>query len=197
MSEDTAPPGRPRGWVADEGERQEFDAKLAQLIGRRIEGARYFELRYEQTGGPMWELGSSFDSLDFGLELDLDDGSTWSCIWAPPTYDEALVVYEGVLRPTMFPDPDAPRVWQVDERWRDRGPGTIVSVETAWLRMRHLCLETVILKGSGDRAAVITLGASTDDGRFVPSATSVAVFFSLEEASEAGAVLPGDPRADS
>lgn len=191
----TAPdPDQPRGWVADRAERATMDGRFARLVGRRIEGVRYFELRYEGEPGPMWGIGSSFDSLDFGLEFDLDDGSTWSCIWERPEPD-ALIVYEGPLRPMMFAGREDPRVWDVGERWRAHGPGTIVGIETAWLGPRPLCLETVILTGQGDGVAVITLGESDRNGRFTLSATNVAVFFSVEDARAAGAVLPGDPRA--
>jgi hypothetical protein len=68
-------------WVVDEREQRRHNAELRRsLVGRRIERVRYVEIRYDEPPSPAW-TGPLFDSLDFGLELDLDDCETWSATW--------------------------------------------------------------------------------------------------------------------
>ncbi|GAB3406255.1 hypothetical protein GCM10027569_16510 [Flindersiella endophytica] len=160
-------------------------------MGRRIEGVRYVELRYEKAPGPMWPA-AGFDSLDFGLELDLDNGDLWSCTWASPGYDYGLLANrETPIASLLSPDAD-PAVWDVSERWRDLGPAEITAVTPVWTRLETLCQVTIILHSSAGRGTVLTLGAADLDGRFEPSADNVAVFFSIADAQTAGVQLPGD-----
>jgi len=53
--------------------------RVSAVVGRRIVEVRYFEIAND-SGTPRWDA-PDFHSLDFGLEWDLDDGSTWSFIW--------------------------------------------------------------------------------------------------------------------
>ena len=64
---------QPIGWVRDDSARRLRDLELqAQFIERRIMRVRYVEIQYDGPPQPMWGA-SNFDSLDYGLELDLDD----------------------------------------------------------------------------------------------------------------------------
>jgi hypothetical protein len=50
-----------------------FEARLKRLVGRSLRGVAYREIAYDNAE-PGWRAESaSFDSLDFGLELHLDD----------------------------------------------------------------------------------------------------------------------------
>jgi hypothetical protein len=57
-----------------------FETELAGLRGATLVRVRYFEIDYE-NGQPEWRWDDRFDSLDFGLELTLDDGRTFNLTW--------------------------------------------------------------------------------------------------------------------
>ena len=182
----------PKGWVSNDQQRRAREAELRELEGHSIQAARYFELDYEGISGPSWEA-QDFDALDFGLELDLDDGTTLAIIWQTASENETLLAYRGHLEPDQI-QIGAAALWDASQRWLDKGPSEIEDVNVAWLRSgADLCLQTIVLTG-GTRQAVLTLGDS-ESGGFVLSATSVAVFFSIATARGSGVVLPGDPRA--
>src|SRR5687767_10597255 len=108
----------PKAWVSDEAERAHREQALRQhLTGRSIERVRYVEIRYEAPLEPMWR-GASFDSLDYGLELDLDNATTWSIIWKQSGSNEALLVCPGPLTPSQILAGADTAVWDVTPRWR-------------------------------------------------------------------------------
>lgn len=91
--------GEVTAWVDDDTARRRRDLEMQrQLVGHRIKQVRYFELRYEGHPGPMWGA-ANFDSLDYGLELDLDNDTTCSIIWMQQSRNEGLSVSEGRLVP--------------------------------------------------------------------------------------------------
>jgi len=200
---------RVKAWARNESERIEIEARIGQLVGRSIRRVRYFEISYEGSLEPTWSA-RDFDSIDYGMELDFDDGATWSVIWKLSGINEALLFYKGSLVGTELRD-DAARSWDVTDRWATDGPSTISGFELAWMRSSmgpgrnrqgeivsgpvasDLCLQTVVLRGDAGRVAVVTLGqADYPSLKFMPAVDNVAVFFSLEKAREAGAFLPGD-----
>ncbi len=183
------------------------------FVGREVVASRYVELVYDK---PAWDCGL-FHSIDYGVELDPDDGRTTSFMWQQQGWNETLLSYEGSVRNELVPD-CAISTWDVTERWRDRMPGPILALETVWTKHvwgpsfggpkfetqmddgheSDYCLITVHLVGDADTHAVITLGGeanSPEPRTFTYLADNVAVFFSLEEARKAGALLPGDPDA--
>jgi hypothetical protein len=199
-------------WVGDEAARRRRDLELQnQLVGHRIKGVRYIELRYEGHPGPMWG-GASFDSLDYGLELDLDNGTTWSVIWMQHGPNEALLVDEGPLAPIHLRADAATAVWDVTERWDALGPGSISRITSVWTRhgfgpaydssgqqvapagKSDMCLLTLLLRGPDGRETAITLGEDIDGG-YAYTADNVSVFFSIDEARQARVLLPGDADA--
>ena len=205
-------PGEGRAWVKDEGERNRRELELQQhLVGRMIKHVRYTEARYGGWFGPMWSR-ATWDALDYGLELDLDDEKTWSVIWKQQGHNEALLVYEGQLRGSELLA-DAGVIWDVTEHWSAVGPHSISSVTSVWTRhgfgpalnstgqqvaaagQSDLCLITLILAADDGREAVITLGDIGTDGSYTYSAENVVVFFSVAEARKAEVLLPGDPEA--
>jgi hypothetical protein len=198
----------PNGWVSSDAERHRQEEELRQqLVGHRIERVRYMELRYEGHPEPMWR-GARFDSLDYGLELDLDDGTTWGLIWKQQGHNEALLVYPAPLVPTQLRAQADTAVWDVTDHWGTAGPLAISTVTPTWMRHRFgpavnqageqvasagesdLCLVTLILTSDGGREAVITLGQREADGSYGHSHENVAVFFSVDEARHAHVLLP-------
>jgi hypothetical protein len=197
-----------KAWARNESERLEIEARIGQLVGRLIRRVRYFEISYEGSPEPTW-LAGDFDSIDYGIEFDFDDGATWSVIWEQSGINEALLFYEGSLVGTELLEGGA-RSWDLTERWATDGPGTISGFELAWMRNSwgpgrnwhgeivsgpvdsDLCLQTVVLRGDAGKVAVVTLGqAEYPSLKFMPATDNVAVFFSLEKARVAGAFLPG------
>lgn len=212
----TVPGAGVKAWARNESERLEMEARIGQLVGRSIRRVRYFERSSEGSPEPTWSA-PDFDSIDYGIELDFDDGATWSVIWKQSGINEALLFYRGSLVGTELRDDAVPRVWDVTDRWATDGPSTISGFELAWMRSSmgpgrnwqgeivsgpvdsDLCLQTVVLRGDAGRVAVVTLGqADYPSLIFMPAVDNVAVFFSLEKARKAGAFLPGDeiPIAD-
>lgn len=196
---------RRAGWVKDDDERAAREEELRSVEGREIVAVRYFGLTYEGGPAPSWHA-DGFDALDHGLELDLDDERTVAAAWQVPGYNEALLVYIGRLEPDEIL-PGAATSEDVSAHWLARGPRRIGALAFAWKRwewgaalnatgevvsppgMTDLCLETVVI-ADGQREAAITLGDVDGKGGFAPSATNVAVFFSLALARAAGARLP-------
>lgn len=60
--------------------RIELEARLQRLVGRTLTGVCYFEIDYG-TPNPTWSDDWGVDSLDFGLQLILDDGSRCNLSW--------------------------------------------------------------------------------------------------------------------
>jgi hypothetical protein len=202
------------GWVASLADRQAvLDALCEALIGRVVVGARYVELAYEE---PAWDCGP-FHSIDYGVELDTDDGLTICFIWQQKGWNETLLTYTGTIRDELVPDADI-STWDVGEIWRAAMPGPVRSVETIW--MKHswgpafggpkfetrfddghesdYCLITVLLSNDAGAHVVVTLGGEAygpTPRTFNYVADNVAVFFSVAEARRAGVPLRGDPDA--
>lgn len=169
---------------------------------------RYVEIQYDGPPEPMWGA-SNFDSLDYGLELDLDDTTTHSIIWMQKGPNEAILAAEGPLVGTQLLPSSAIAVWDVTDRWDELGPRSISSVSAVWSRhvfgsalnsagqqvapggQSDLCLLTVILQALDGREAVITLGEPDPDGTYRYVADNVSVFFSIEKARKARVYLPG------
>jgi hypothetical protein len=203
-----------QGWVTSLADRQVvLDALCGALVGRVIVAARYVELAY---GEPAWDCGS-FHSIDYGVELDTDDGATTSFIWQQKGWNETLLAYTGTTRDELAPEREI-STWDVGETWRHALPGPVFNVETIWMKHRwgpsfggprfetrvddghesDYCLITVLLSNHAGDDVVVTLGGeanSPEPRTFAYLADNVAVFFSVAEARRARALLPGDPDA--
>jgi hypothetical protein len=205
--------GARTGWVARLEDCAIVDGQLrAALVGRRLAAVRYVEIDY---GEPYWDA-QRFHTIDYGVEFDLDDGATWAFTWQQRGANETLLIHRGVVRDELRPDAEV-STWDVTGLWHGHFGSRIDRIETAWTKHRwgpayggprwetqlddgsesDYCLITVILSGASEACAVVTLGGDAADGRgtFTYLADNVAVFFSLAEAHEAGARLPGDADA--
>ncbi|MFD6139440.1 hypothetical protein [Promicromonospora sp. NPDC060271] len=103
------------------------DSLRRVLTGRAITAVRYADLDYEDEL-PYWHEGGR-DVVGHGLELDLDDGSTWSVTWEQRGNDSGLGIWAGPLMPDHL---RLARIWKVTRHWRRRGPRTISRIETFW-----------------------------------------------------------------
>jgi hypothetical protein len=103
------------------------DALRQVLTGRALTAVRYADLDYENEL-PYWHEGDR-DTVGHGLELDLDDGSTWSVIWEQGGSSAGLGIWAEPLMPNHL---RLARIWNVTRHWRRRGPRTISQIETFW-----------------------------------------------------------------
>jgi hypothetical protein len=185
-------------WVRNQAERAVHERYLRRLVGRAVVRVRYVEIQYEGLTEPAW-LGGVFDSLDFGLEMDVDGGATWSVIWKQGGRNEGLLVYQGSLVGSEIMEGSSIAIWDATDRWRELGPHVIASVIPVWTRPfeeeSDLCLGALVLASEDQKKAVLTLGDRGRDLSYKPSHDNVAVFFSLDDARSAGVVFPGDHNA--
>jgi hypothetical protein len=158
-----------------------------ELIGREVVRVRYVELGVEdEPQQPGW-AADGFDALDYGVEIDLDDGTTWSVIWNPPD-PERLNTVEGPLQPGAISAGACVAIWDVTARWHDLGPRRIAAVREGYLDGER---DTFVLTDDEGRVAVITLGdAEYPSRRFTVSSDNLAVFFSLDAARAVEVSLP-------
>jgi hypothetical protein len=203
-----------KAWVRDEAERHRWDQALQKrLVSHRIERVRYVELSATADSESLSNPPTTFDSLDYGLEIYLDDGATWSIIWKQQGHNEGLLVYEGTLVPSEIAADAGTVAVDVTKRWETIGPLSISGVETVWTRHgigptinsgggqvtdvseSDICLQTLVMVAPNGREAVITLGQRRPDGGYTYVGDNLAVFFSRDEARAARVLLPGDQEA--
>ncbi|NHC12440.1 hypothetical protein [Motilibacter deserti] len=180
-----------RGWASDDARRHAHEAELARLSGREICAVRYAEPRYEGVEPEQSWSYDGYDAVTWGLELDLDDGTTWSATWQQAGLDEGLLVYAGTLAPRHVTPRDVVW-WNVTEHWRTFGLDRIEQAVAVWWRpygeQSALCVEAVVLR-AGSASAVLTLGQPDAAGSYEHIWDGVVVFASVESAVAAGALL--------
>lgn len=106
--------------------RAAFEELLSSLVGREIIEVTYFEI--QDGGAPHWNQQSpSFDSLDYGLRLALDDGSPFDFTWGTEftQYNLSLARcdwgFAGV------------RALDATERWRHLLGRPVTAATATWL----------------------------------------------------------------
>ena len=126
-----------------------------------------------------------------GIEFELWSGATWAVAGRRNDANGRLVVYAGTVGDELRLGAEA-RTWNASAVWRASFGDTVRSVEAAWSEGSGAprCLRTLLLRGAEERCAVIASVGEQPD-----VSGSVAVFFSLAEAREAGVLLPGGPGA--
>ncbi|WP_134739275.1 hypothetical protein [Nocardioides sp. 503] len=187
-------------WVKGDTQKGAVQTTLNRFIGRAITGCRYVEIDYE--GGKEGWRGPSRDELDYGLELDLDNGETWSIVWEQFNLNEGLNVRPGSLVPESV-RAEGSAIRDVSSRWLELGPGVLAEVRLGWAVIhagpgydRHgnkvteaeesqLSLTAIQLIGNDTRTTVVTLYGADE----------IRVYFSLAAAREDGVVLA--PAADA
>jgi hypothetical protein len=98
-------------------ERQERVRHARMLVGLRLAAVRYFDIDYfrhevvanhagpreitnpAEWRDPIWSC-SGFDSVDFGIELEMLGGRVFSVTWDPPGMREGIGMREVPLRGT-------------------------------------------------------------------------------------------------
>jgi hypothetical protein len=177
-------------WVHSTAEQSEEERRVSALVGERIVGGRYFDIGY--PGRPPAYEGS-FHVLDFGLELDLANDSTWSFVWQQAGNNEALLAYQGTLVGDQLIPEGEFAIWSIEEipEWQPILGEPIEHVGSVWGRWGDdLCPVTWTIETGAGAFLCFTLGTRERDGSFRPSHDDVAVFFSHEEALRQAVPLP-------
>ena len=105
-------------WATTPEEQRELERGAAELVGTSIVAVRYFAIDYHRLGNaregefladdrmvtaedewsaPHWRY-TGFDALDFGVELDVSDGTTFSSIWEQAGPNEGITLRRETLR---------------------------------------------------------------------------------------------------
>lgn len=179
-------------WVATAEARGGEERRVAAICDQPLVGVRYFEIVYGDRQ-PYWD-GSDFHALDFGVELDLGTGHTWSFIWKQAGRNEGLLAFDGRLIGDQLISDGSFEIWDVAGHplWQPLLGDSFTAVAAAWTQNpgADICPVTWVLTTAAGRAVVLTLGSRDTQGSFEGSADDVAVFFSLATAAEHGVLLP-------
>lgn len=175
--------------------RREVDRVVASLVGRTLLAVRYFELDAYATGRPAWDRDPSYDSVDFGVELEVSVEDHYWVHWSSEFYTYALAVDQNAAD-----DRSDMRVWDVSHvsRWRDCLGVLITAAELTWdwqslgagprvWGPQHLMLRF-------EDQSTVYLSALTLEPGHAPfgHANNVTVFFSVDAARAAGAFGSSD-----
>ncbi|MFY9621901.1 MAG: hypothetical protein WAM70_14190 [Pyrinomonadaceae bacterium] len=119
--------------------KEEYESQVLLLIGRRIADVRYHEIEYTDKSGaplaePAWNKNPAFDSLDYGLDLDFDDGSMCHVTWGAEFEHYGLSMQRT---PPRYVKPI--RVWPVtnESRWQPFIGQPIAAVDVYWGWVRY------------------------------------------------------------
>ena len=110
--------------------REEFESKCAALIGERVVHVFYYELEYEGFE-QLWSEHQDFDSLDHGLDLVMESGSSFGITWGDEFYQYGISLHPEPLNGNVV---NGARVQNVSasSRWTDYIGKPIVAVELEW-----------------------------------------------------------------
>ena len=185
----------PRAWIADWRERPGEDSRLTALLLGRVERVRYVEIAYDE--GPMYG-GGGFDSVDFGIEIDLAGDRHVAMAWVQSGDGEGILVHPERLQPDQI-DPEADvATWDVTDRWHERAGRRIDHVSSLWSRWRYqpgdrltdYMLEGVRLRwDSGHETIVVRGERHFETGAFRWTDANLAVFFGEASAKAHGVAL--------
>ncbi len=199
-----------RGWIEDWSARSARDEALRRLLIGDVASVRYVEIDYAagadngSMSTPAW-LGGAFDSIDYGVEVDYEDGRQVVVTWETPSWDEGMVLTEGTLQPDHVGLQADVCAWDVGERWQRRGGRRVVDVRSFWsrasygpgvngagevvsaARVSHYQLDGISIRWETGRRFVLVLGERDEEtGGFRHQPDNVVVFYSEEEARRAG-----------
>jgi hypothetical protein len=115
-------------------QRAAFEQHAQALCGQRIAKVRYFEINYED-GQLGWNYyGNRFDTLDFGLELEMESGELFDVIWDKEFVQYNLSLRNGSLREEFLNGIVAVRDVTTEPNWRRLQHQPISEVRVYWSR---------------------------------------------------------------
>ena len=194
-----------RAWIADWRERPGVDSRLCALLLGTVERVRYVEIAYGE--GPVYG-GGDFDSVDFGIEIDLAGGRHVAIVWVQSGDGEGILVCAGRLQPDHVAADAEVATWDVTARWHELGGRRIDGVSSLWSRWRRqpgdrltdFMLEGLRLRWDTGRETIVVRGERHHEtGAFQWTHANLAVFFGEASAIAHGVDLqdqvdPSSPR---
>lgn len=157
---------------------------LKDLIGRSIVTAAYHEIDYGDDR-PMWNRESaSFDSLDFGLTLRLDDDSVFHLVWGHEYTQYDISVARGS-------GDRGERSWDATSRWAAYIDAPIAEARIIWQHTESdegspEYPQSIVITFASRRSVVISAFESRGDNFKLPMMDHVTVFFDEAEAERFG-----------
>lgn len=163
--------------------RAAFERALQHIVGRSVRTVTYYEIAYDD-GEPLWNRESaSFDSLDFGLDLHLDDGAIVSFTWGAEFVQYNVSVQKGPLQLR-----DTVRRWDAEDRWRAFGllDRPILGASGVWVRAELASTDEypqdVRITFDSRHVVVISAFECRGDGSAMGMMDHITVFFDEVEA---------------
>ena len=194
-------PIRPESWVQSQAEAAARQRAARTLRGTHVEGVRYVDIDYrhvervgsqggarhirdsDEWSAPTW-LFPECHSLDYGVELDIEDADGMAVTWQSPGRHEGLVLYQGVLADRAVRADANRAVWDVTSwgEWPHALASPITDIEVRyepwddpndagfWCRLISISFGSLAVRfllGEGQRGS----------DEVAPSADNVAVLF--------------------
>jgi hypothetical protein len=193
---------RPLSWAATDAERDEHIGRAQIFTGSRIVAVRYFDIDYRReaiapgTLGPRqitaaaeWEdpgwRFADFDSIDYGLEIDTEDGRTLSITWDPLGDYEGISIEAEPLVGTAIREDGDVAIWDVtaSRGWAAHAEATVERIDLRyqpWDEQGAWWCPRITLHLSSGQVEIV-LGEGQPDGTIGPSADNLAILFSSED----------------
>jgi hypothetical protein len=182
-----------------------------RLVGRELKSVRYYDIDYRRedwaagrTGPriilnqaewsqPTWAYADC-DSLDFGIDLEVTDGSVFSVTWDPPGQQEGLGLRQERLLDQAFRPDIWAAVWDVSSRsrWTPLVGRAVTDVQLhylPWQPPEGFWCPRITLRFGAARVE-LCLGQGESGREVSPSADNVAVLFDPDALP--GWMQPGD-----
>jgi hypothetical protein len=102
----------------------------AMLVGKRLTGVRYFEIRYDSDRPFYRDEPFPGHLLDYGCDLEIEDGSIFGIIWDSEYFQYGV----GVFKLSLSSQLTDVRVWDVtsENHWASLIGKTITKVKVYW-----------------------------------------------------------------
>ena len=117
--------------------KEEFESKVQSLVGERISKVKYFEINYE-GGQEYWNSDLGFDSLDYGLDLEMESGAIEGIIWGSEFYQYGVSLVSASL------DTELKSCQKIDvtkiSRWHELIGNEIINVKVIWSWVKEVGL---------------------------------------------------------
>lgn len=174
-----------------ENEIAKYESLLSQLIGKRIKKVSYFEIDY---GEPTFEL-SDHHSLDYGLQLETDNGENYYMIWDSQYFQYDLKFKKGTLNQELNPDSkiSCHDVSQ-SQYWSDRVGQKLNNIKSYWSYVmtgekpdKKYYPQDIELSFDNGLNVIVSAIEIRPDGQINGMADHISVFFDSEAAIKYGA----------
>lgn len=174
-----------------ETEIAEYESLPSQMIGKTIKKVSYFEIDY---GEPTFEL-DDHHSLDYGLQLETDNGETYYMIWDSQYFQHDLKFKKGTLRQELSPDSKIScHDVSKSKYWSDRIGQKLNSIKSYWSYVmsdgkpdKKYYPQDIELSFNNGLNVIISAIEVKPDGQVCGMADHISVFFDSETAIMYGA----------